>query len=162
MEKVELSSRLSAFDSFLFLVQTKDEVQKQEIIRSDRVGGIAEPRKDGVKTMAPSDARLRLSGRKRGEGNYISYLGDHVVKRNNITATSASSLRVHESNVRCIPGSREERREMSNRLKPFDEYMFLLDCESEKVESGVKSIATKPKALKKEHSTKKKLLTKGN
>jgi hypothetical protein len=158
MEKVELSSRLSAFDSFLFLVQTKDQDQEQERNQSDHAAGNSQSPNVGIEALAHSDAKLCLSEEQGGKDDCNSNAKNYGVKRHNLTELSASFVQIHESNVRCIPGSKEELQEMSNRLNPFDEYMFLLDCESQRTESKMKGIGTKRKTVTKDQSIKNKLL----
>jgi len=160
MEKVELSSRLSAFDSFLFLVQTKDEEQEQERNQSDYVAGDSQSPNVGIKALADSDAKLCLAEEQGGNDDYNSNGKNDGVKRHNLAELSASFAKIHESNVRCVPGSKEELQEMSNRLKPFDEFMFLLDCQSQRTESRMKGIGTKRKTVTKDQSIKQKLLAK--
>lgn len=159
MEQVELSSRLSAFDSLMFLVQKNDEEKQHERSQSDHnVVGSSQCSNVGIHALAHSDTNLRPSEEQEGKCVYNSTERNDVVKQRNLTKLSTSFVQIHESNVRCIPGSKEERQEMSNRLQPFDEYMFLLDCESKRTESRIRGVGTKRKTVTKDQSIKKKLL----
>jgi small nuclear ribonucleoprotein (snRNP)-like protein len=123
MEKVELVSRLSAFDSFMFLVQTNNEAGENPNNQSYD----AQSCRDETKEPVHNDLQQGVSVEKVTE---------------TAAATTSPSLPIHESNVRCVPGSREERKELSNRLRAFDQYMFLLNDQTETARGG-KTISDK-------------------
>eukprot|EP00956_Cyclotella_meneghiniana_P001755 scaffold1934_cov76-Cyclotella_meneghiniana.AAC.9 len=109
MDQVELSSRLSAFDSFLFLANEQQD--QGEGLNHDSL---------------PTDE-------------------DHEGSK------SESSI-TYESNVRCIPGGPEERKDMQDRLSVFDKYMFLLD--NSKHVNGVKNTGKRKKTANASGTTK--------
>ena len=101
MESIELSARLTAFDSFLFLA---DE------------GGVEND------TSASSNAK-QLPGSDCGEAS--SSKQDPVTHQTSEDICNKNPP--VESNVRCIPGSAQEKEVMLNKLSAFDKYMFLVD-----------------------------------
>lgn len=117
MENVELSSRLSAFDSFLFLVPD-DEKQDGASAKNELQSN------SKIRVTAATDSGAAVVGADAG--------GNKVLKEYSTTTAMDedeyyNNMPIHESNVRCIPGSAGEKQEMLDKLSPFDPYMFLLD-----------------------------------
>ena len=97
--------------------------------------------------LIPSCSWL-TSSRTRGEGlNHDSLPTDE----DHEGSKSESSI-TYESNVRCIPGGPEERKDMQDRLSVFDKYMFLLD--NSKHVNGVKNTGKRKKAANASGTTK--------
>lgn len=107
MESAEFSSRLSAFDSFLFLSPD------QSIENQDDASA-----KNG--THQSDTACREAAASKEDSGT-------------NITIDPYEKMPT-ESNVRCIPGSAEEKEVMQNKLSAFDQFMFLLNSHEAKKE----------------------------
>lgn len=106
MEKVELTSRLSAFDSFLFLVpdgSEQNEDDKRIAIEEKQTG-------TGKSVIDSSPAEQQIE-----------------VAKLNTAQNRDTSTPFHESNDRCIPGSVEESNAWVRKLSAFDKYMFLLN-----------------------------------
>lgn len=101
MEKVELASRLSVFDSFLFLVP--DDSEKDD---NNKCTEVEEEQTNTSKSVTSTPSE---------QAKLDAY-------QNRDTSTP-----IHESNVRCIPGSAEEKRDLAQTLSAFDKYMFLLN-----------------------------------
>ena len=120
MDQVELSSRLSAFDSFLFLA---DEQQDQ---------------REGLN----NDSLPTSDDQEGSKTEFVTY----------------------ESNVRCIPGGPQERKDMQDRLSAFDKYMFLLDngkSVNRKKTTGKRAKAAKAKQEQEKNSTRAFSISKG-
>jgi hypothetical protein len=145
MERVELTSRLSAFDSFLFLVETEQEggnghdnqavAARVDLPKDD--GAASSDNTNKVNSGAEA-LEKNLSEEEKTEAR-IEFI-DLSQEESTTKIESYPTLPIHESNARSVPGSREERREMAEKLKGFDKYMFLLE-DHERNKSAASGVA---------------------
>lgn len=122
MDRVELASRLSVFDSFLFLAPNGEDQPDGSAIETN--------------ALQSEEKTYAVSGRKSAADTNPARAFANASKEEGPSASQTpivheqckfQRLPMVESNVRRIPGSDEEWQEMSDKLSSFDKYMFLLD-----------------------------------
>jgi small nuclear ribonucleoprotein (snRNP)-like protein len=142
MDRVELTARLSAFDSFLFLASNEDDqggggaVETIDVQSEKKFGATGAVNNGG--TAAGATPTKGLANVRKGDGPSASQLPIVQVQ------SESATIPIVESNIRRIPGGDEEWQEMSSKLSAFDQYMFLLETsDTDKIPPKNKQTPTK-------------------
>lgn len=147
-ESIELASRLSAFDSFLFLVN--DQQQQQQINDSTRTSSqvvsdegeghersVENNVQDKNDTINTTKTRLFIDSliqQNKDTHHWPTVLitpgMERVIDEKERQKKQKRLIPLEERTVRLIPGSIEERNVLMDRLSVFDDYLFLLSQNS--------------------------------